>query len=417
MHRPLRYLVMCLIVCTGCQQEPVNDAVVSVVDHAGRPVPRASVWTLPSKCWERRDWIPAELTPYLGNPHELLRRLGRKRVADDSGVVRVPSNTVIAGELAGSAGVATVGEAGEAPHVLVLDDWHWVIVVRDERGMPMVGVPVTCAPEQRDSPLEQFEGIPLGLTDAGGRLVVRDPRSVHVAQYMSRPLNGPTPAPPEFVLFEVDGMYLDSHAKKLSLKGRESGTVTLTIPPMTRIEVRAPEWYGPVATSLYLTRIGKGMQWDNAMCWSESGKHVGLVGVSDPKRPTPIVAMIDGATIKAEAMVPRLPAGETFLIQLNLDEDDAIVRALIQDASGKPASHAVLKVTPTSKHLRTLFVRADHEGRIALVLRPDVVARTPLGLQVYATPNPDLLGARTELKVEGLQLGDRRDVGVLTLLR
>ncbi|MFM1873465.1 MAG: hypothetical protein RL398_2887, partial [Planctomycetota bacterium] len=43
MHRPLRYLVMCLIVCTGCQQEPVNDAVVSVVDHAGRPVPRASV--------------------------------------------------------------------------------------------------------------------------------------------------------------------------------------------------------------------------------------------------------------------------------------------------------------------------------------------------------------------------------------
>lgn len=416
MHWPLRYLAFCLTACTGQEQKPADEAVVRVVDRAGQPVPRAVVWTLPSRSWERRDWIPAELTPYFGNPHELLRRLGGRHVADETGTVRVPRSTVVAGEHAGLAGATTVGEAGNAPDELVLDDWHWTVVVRDERGMPVAGVPVTCSPEQ-ESPFDQFEGVPLGLTDAGGHLVVRDPGSVDVAKYMSRPFGGPNPAPPEFVLFEVDGMYLDAHAKKLSLKRRESGTVALTLPPVTRIEVRAPEWHGPVATMLTLTRIGKGMQWDNAVCWSESGQHFGLVGVPDPKHPTPIVAMIDGTTIKTNAMVPRLPAEETLIIQLHLDEGDTIVRALVHDASGKPAAFSVLKVKPTSDLLRTRFVRADREGRIALVLRPETLDGATVGLQVYATPTPDLLDSRTELKVEGLHPGDHCDAGVLILTR
>jgi hypothetical protein len=191
----------------------------------------------------------------------------------------------------------------------------------------------------------------------------------------------------------------------------------LTLPPATRIEVRAPEWHGPVATVLTLTRIGKGMQWDNAVCWSESGKHFGLVGVPDPEHPTPIAAMIDGTTMKTNAMVPRLPADDTFLIQLHLDEGDTIVRALVHDASGKPATLSVLKVTPTSDLHRTWFVRADREGRIALVLRPEALDGATVGLQVYATPTPDLLDARADLKVEGLHPGDHCHAGVIILTR
>lgn len=416
MRWPLRYLALCLTACSGHEQESADEAVVRVFNHARQPVPHAVVWTLRSKAWKRRDWIPAELFPYFGNPHELLRRLGSRRVADETGTVRVPRGTVVAGECAGLAGATTVGEAGDAPYELVLDDWHWTIVVRNERGMPVAGVPVTCSPEQ-ESLSDQFEGVPLGLTDAGGRLVVRDPGSVDVAQYMPRPVGGADPAPPEFVLFEVDGMYLDAHAKKLSLKKRESGALTLTLPPATRIEVRAPEWHGPVATVLTLTRIGKQMQWDNATCWIESGHHFGLVGVPDSRYPTPIVATIDGTTIKADAMVPRLPAEETFLIQLRVDEGDTIVRALVHDASGKPAALSVLRVTPTSDPHHAWFVRADREGRIALVLRPAALDGATVGLQVYASPTPELLDTRADLKVGGLHPGDHCDAGVLILTR
>ncbi len=414
MHWSLRYFAFCLAACTGNGRDPVNEVAMRVVDRAGHSMSRAVVWTLPSKSWERRSWIPSEFSPYFGNPHELIRRLGSRRVADDSGSVRVPRGAVVAGESAGLAGVTTVGDKGDAPNDLVLDDWHWTIVVRNQEGKPVAGVPVSCAIEE-DSPNDEFEGESLGLTDAEGRLVVRAPGSIDLCKYPSQ-AGGPVRTPPEFVLFEVDGMYLDAHAQRLSLKNRESGSVTLTLPPVTKVEVRVPEWKGAVAANVTLTRISKGMVWDTAMCWSESDKHYGLVGLSDGTLSTPIVARIDGTPITTGTEVPRLPGNETFLIQLHLDKDDVIVRARVRDASGQPASLAVLCVTSTSSKVLG-YVHADREGRVALVLRPDAIHGTTLALQVDSTPNPELMGARAEFQVDGLHPGDHRDVGIITLTR
>jgi hypothetical protein len=219
MHAAARSLVLCLAACSGHRAVPPDEAVVHVVDAAGRPVGGASVWTLPDTASKDRRWVPVELTAYCGNTHELIRRLGREYFADEAGAVRVPRNSAVAGEHAGLAGVTTVGAATGGRTELVLHDWQWTIVVRDERGRPVPGVPVSCAPEEKtveEVAFEGFGGLALGLTDAEGRVVVRDPESVDVAKYMMRPVGGPDPAPPAFVLFEVEGMNVDRHAQKLS---------------------------------------------------------------------------------------------------------------------------------------------------------------------------------------------------------
>jgi hypothetical protein len=414
MHAAARSLVLCLAACTGHRAVPPDEAVVHVVDAAGRPVAGAVVWTMPREAMRHRNWIPAELRPYVGNTHALIRRLGSERVADDAGVARVPRDTILAGEHAGLAAVTTVGAAADSHTELVLHDARWTIEVRDKEGMPAAGVPVTCAPEE-DRFGEEFEGIPLGLTDADGRLVVGAPDSVDVAQYMTRPVGGPDPAPPAFVLFEVDGMYLDPHAQKLSLAGRAAGTVTLTLPPVTKVEVCVPTWQGPMAAVPSLTRIGKTMHWDNVECWIDSGRYFALVGVTEPRHPTPIVATIAGTTIQVEARVPRLPAGETFRIEVPLDPGDSIVRALVRDATGRPASPCLLQVTESGAGLRSRFVPADRDGRIAVVLGDEAAHGAVLGFMVTAGPNPEWLKARAEWKVDRVRPGDDADAGVITL--
>lgn len=412
MLRIRHLLLACLAACSGPAQTSADTAAVQVVDRAGRPIAGAAVWSLPSAVWNNLGWIPAELAACCGNPHELLRQLGNKLVADQHGIVRVPHNSAIAGEHEGLAGTATVGGVDASPLDLVLDDWHWTIVVRDQTGAPVPGVPVACRPEDEES-LREFMGIPLGLTDAEGRLVVLDPASVHVARYQAMTVGSPAPAPPRFVSFEVEGMYLRAHAKQLSLIDRECSPVELTLPPVTRIEVRLPEWRGPLAEGVELSRRGKGYEWDTSGCWGESGRLLGLVG-TDAKLPTWICAQIAGSTIHTNVEVPLLPADQTFVVQVQLAEGDTIVRATVRNAAGEPARSCVFSVTPRSDALRTWYVRADREGRIALVVRPEADG-ADLALAVLAAPRTEWLDANAKLSLHDLHAGEHRDLGAVTL--
>jgi len=408
--------LLLLALLPSCQQEARDQpdtVVVKVIDPEGRPVRDAIVWTLPSRVWENRRWVPVELWPYYGNPHELLRRLGRKQSVAADATVRVPRGSVIAGESGALAGMATIGKQGGE---ITLSSWRWTIVVRDEAGAPVAGVPVACVPEP-PTPSEQFEGVPLGLTDAQGQVVVRDPASVRVASFLPRPMGGPEPESPAFVMFEVDGMYLQPHAERLPLQAGKPGTVTLTLPPVTKIEVRQPEWGGPIAAGVTMTRTGKGMQWDGANCWVASGKHYGLVGAAKGSSATPIVVELAGTTIRTRAEVPQLPAGETFPVTIALAESDAIIRARLRDSDGQPLRSAVLRVTPATESLRTWFAVTDGEGRIALVVDADAAGSAKLVLEIEASPVVELLGATAELQVDELVRGERRDVGAVTVSR
>ncbi len=401
--------LLCLAACADADPGTIP---VRVVDGAGQPVPRATVWSLPRAGWERLNWVPAEAWACTGNPHELLRRLGSRHEVDESGVVRVPPDSILAGQLDALAGVTTVTDAGAAA-VLVLDDRQWTIRVRDQMGQAVAGVPVSFLPVQ-ESMLDWFEGVPLGLTDDEGQLVVRAPGSVPVARFMLRTMGEPEPPPPTAVAFEVDGMYLAAHAARLDLTAGGSGTVHLVLPPVTKVEVRLPDWHGPIGARITLTRTGKGMNPDEALCWVESGRHYGLVGTRPPRSTTPVLARVDGSSLTARADVPCLPAGETFPIAMDLPRDDIVVRCRVLDAGGQPASHCLLRVTPASAQLRTWFVLADRDGRVALVLAPTMTAAA-LRLEVDAARDPRWLEAQAELRVEGLHPGDRRDAGIITL--
>lgn len=413
MRLALTAFVLAVAPCIGPAQAGTDSVQVRVVDNKRQPIPGAVVWALPGKAWERLRWIPNELRPWCGNPYAMLRQLGERSEADAFGIVSVPRGSILAGEHGDLAGVTELGEDSQAPCRLQLDDWRWTVLVRDQGGRSVAGVPIACM-ALTDLPELEFEGLPLGLTDADGRLVVRAPGSVNVAKYIGRPIDGPEPPAPEFVRFEVDGMYLASHAERLSLEVGASGIVTLTMPPVTRVEIRLPEWNGPIAESVFLTRTGHDFL-DETSGYMAKGRRFALVGAPDRSDLVRMDVWIDGSTIRKGVEVPRLPPDQTFPIQLELDQDDIVVRACVHDASGRPAALAVLQVTPTSDSLRTWFAHADRAGRFALVLRPGLPAETELRLQVHASPDPRLLDVTALLKLGQLRAGDRRDVGILKL--
>lgn len=435
MHWPLHFVLAVLVACSGPEEVPDGRGAVQVVDRSGQPVPRAVVWSVAKRDWKTQGWIPLELVPYCGNPHELVRRLGARHEADEFGVVRVPWGAVLAGEAEGLAGMGTIGSPHEGGRELILDSWRWTIVVRDGAGQPAVGVPVSClASDAMDG--EGFQGILLGLTDAAGRLVVQDPASVEVEHFRrpsaevlldadNEPVGVPLPLAeqeeplpvPEFVLFEVDGMYLAPHAGKLRFAERETGVVTLTMPSATRVDVRGPEWRGPVGALCTLTRVGTGQRWDDVVCWLESGRNLALVGVDHPEHPTPISAVVEGTNIQRVVEVPRLPADQVLRIDLELGEGDTIVRARIHDAAGRPASHCLFHVRPSGDGMRSLRVRADREGRVALILRSALSRGADFSLEAYAGPDPQQWNKRARLHVPRFEPGRHFDVGVVEMAR
>lgn len=410
-----------LAACTHHDDESVVEVVVRIVDPTGQPIPRADVWTLPRVAWTRRHWIPSDLRPYWGNPLELLHRLGSKRSADEQGRVRLPRDTIAAGDGGGFAGVAMLPATGDASDVWVLDDWRWTIFVRDAVGNPVAGVPVACAPDPE--PTDGFEGLPLGLTDARGCLVVRAVGAVPVADYSVREVEGPDPAPTEFVWLEVDGMYLERHAHKVPYRERQSASVTLTMPRATKVELRLPPQLGSGAAAVDMRRFRKDV-WDAAACWSDGGKHYGLVGHGSGNFQTAIEVAMAGSGIRAEAHVPSLPPDEVFPIQLALDENDIVVRAKLRDSANRVVRSAWIHVLPASDALRTWFAATDGDGVICLVLRTEKVA-VDAGhgedrqheLLVDAAPDPGWLGAGAKLHLSGLVRGAHIDAGVITLSR
>lgn len=405
---------LCLVACSEQTQGSAEDVLVRVVDLAERPLPKALVWYLPRSSWERRTWIPAELYAYYCNPHELIRRAGTQRVADEDGAVRVPRDSMVAGELGQLAGVITTHREVDAAPRLVLDDVRWTIRVHDGDGKPVAGVPVECTGREQREADEQFEGMPLGLTDAAGRLVVRAPGSImFAAEYIQVP-SARANELPRFARLEVAGMYLEPHSQSLPLDPVRSGTVTLTMPPITKIEVRGPEWRGPLLHTFALDRTGKGQLWDGVTCWSAEGKCFGLVGVSGPGRVTPIEVRGASSWMHCRVEVPLLEAGKTFPVSLALEEGDAVVRARAVDAEGRPAGPARMWVLPRSDTVRTPWVWVDGEGNFALVLRPGTATDLRLELVVDSARDAALVRATAELLVEGLRAGERRDVGRIT---
>jgi hypothetical protein len=397
----------------SCSAEPNEGVRVRVVDAAGTVLPSASVWVLPIEAMDNLRWIPSELWSWQGNQHELLRRLGAPGTADGEGFVRVPAGSLLAGQCGDLAGIVRIPAAAAAAPAslpdLVLDDAAWTIVVRDQEGQPVVGVPVAC--EAAGSRIEQFEGTPIGCTDGDGRLVVRAPHTAPVARRV--PFEGPDPGPPTHADFEVDVMYLAPHAGTLPCGPGTKGAVTLTLPPVTRVELRLPQWKGPIVPDVWLTRTGKGMTWDNATSFPRGERPFVLVGVAPGGRPTSIVAQLVGTTIRKQVDVPPAAPGVDFVLDLSIPDGDFVVRARVRDARGRPAQHACLRVTvepPASSHVRSSQVYADEDGRIALVVGADLPPDATVSLHVHASRDPERIGERAELRLPALRahvdLGD-----------
>ncbi len=410
MHLLLQLSMSCCLGAATLAQSTTATVSVRIVDPAGRSLPGATVWTLPSAAWDRLAWIPAELTPYWSNPHELLRRLGRKAVADEAGAIDVPPRTIVAAEHGDLAGVANVVDA-RSPFDLRVDGNRWTIDVRDAAGTPVAGVPVVA--HAGDEALS-VAGLSLGLTDATGRLVVRAPRSIDFARYIPHEV-GVVPRAPEFARLQVDGMYLREHAVRIRVPDPTPPTVTLILPPVTKVEVRVPDWNGPLFASAMLTRTGKGQEGQEATCWTEAGKLHALVGVQDTGHATRVRAKITDMVLHEDVEVPRVAAGATFAIDLALDQADIVLRARVQDAVGRAAELAYLEITPRSDALRTWWVHADRQGRFVLVLRHDLPAGTVLTARVHASPDPGIIGAVTSITLPELPAGSRHDVGTVTL--
>lgn len=390
-------------------QADVTEGTVPVrlVDRNGGPLPGAIAWTMPKCAIERPLWIPPELVPWYGNEHELLRRLGTRRVAGADGTLRVPAAVRLAAEHGGlTSGVETVGNG---PCTIVLDDRRWTIHVRDDTGRPVAGVPIVCSTELGDRDVD-FDGLPIGVTDADGTLLLRPLPAALLARFVPRSVDQPEPRP-RFALFEVDGMYLPPHHQQLPLDEGASGTVTLTMPAATRLEVQAPDWNGPIADRIWITRLGKGSAWDSTTTFVADGKHLALVGSGTRFR-----VELTGSTIGTAVDVPLLPAPQPQRVALELDAGDVVVRARVHVNEG-PAAFVVLQVRAPSGRVRTPWIHADRAGRFALVLRPDTNAGIELALRVDASPDPALRGATARLAIPALGAGDRRDLGILHLRR
>jgi hypothetical protein len=311
----------------------------------------------------------------------------------------------------------------------VLDGWRWTIVVRDRSGLPVAGVPVSCTADLDET--EEFQGGVLGLTDSAGRLVVKDPASVKLFR---RPVpeeiildeNGNPSAnrvgPPieeseqsEFVWFEVEGMYLDGHAAKIDLADRAPSTVTLTMPPVTKVEVQLPTWRGPIGALVALGGTRSPLRWEIGSCWMDHGRHFALTGHLVSGSSIPFPAYVDGSDIHTEIQAPHLQVGEIHRVRVQLDEGDTIVRAKIETADGNAVAWCALRSTLLDSALRTRFVRADREGRIAVVCRASASTGKDFEFAVIASPDPDQIGRSIRLQVEPFEPGRHLDAGVVQL--
>jgi hypothetical protein len=104
-------------------------------------------------------------------------------------------------------------------------------------------------------------------------------------------------------------------------------------------------------------------------------------------------------------------------IDLELGDGDTIVRARIHDAAGRPASHCLFHVRPSGDGMRSLQVRADREGRVALILRSALSRGADFSLEAYAGPDPQQWNKRARLHVPRFEPGRHFDVGVVEMAR
>lgn len=92
------------------------------------------------------------------------------------------------------------------------------------------------------------------------------------------------------------------------------------------------------------------------------------------------------------------------------------MRARLVDARGRPASFAALRLVAPAASQPTCLSHADRDGRFAVVLRPGPPAPDRFRLQVWASPDPQLLEASTLLELGELRAGERRDLGTVELI-
>lgn len=424
-------LVWSLCLVAAAAQNPPGQVRLRLLDADAKPVAGASVWTCPQCVWKRRTWLPAELLPFEGNQYEVLRRVGQPRTAGQDGELFVARETVVAVESGPLAGFAVVG--ADAPELVEIrvDDRRWTIVLRDAEGKPVVDIPI--ALQAKGSSDEAMFSVPLGLTDATGRLVVRAPGCIEVptpemtevevvevsgqGEGAQAPAVAPKPpeppkAPaPTTVLVVVEGMYMPSHGVELRLDDPQP-TIGLTMPRATLVEVRLPDWNGPIADFAFLENAGKKFEPDGSPCWLRDGRLVGLVGGST-------IRVMAGwhwlPESRTDFEVPRLPLGQTFPIDLELAPEDIVLRARLHDALGKPVAATELEIRPEGKSFVTTNVRTDRAGRFALVLHPGRAAGTRVVVRVRACVNLEHLERAASFVLPELEPGDRRDLGILSL--
>lgn len=419
------WLATSLCLVAAAAQNPPGEVRLQLLDAEAKPVAGASVWTCPQRVWKRRTWLPAELLPFEGNQYEVLRRVGQPRMAGQNGELFVARETVVAVESGPFAGFAVVG--ADAPELVEMrvDDRRWTIVLRDAEGKPAPDIPI--ALQAKGSSDEAMFSVPLGLTDATGRLVVRAPGGIEVPTpqmeevEVSGQVEGgkaqvavpdlPKAPPPTTVLVVVEGLYLPSHGVELRLDAPQP-TVDLTMPRATLVEVHLPDWNGPIADFAFLENAGKKFEPEGSPCWLRDGRLVGLVGG------TTIRVMAGWHWLpesRTDFKVPRLPPGQAFRIDLELAPEDIVLRARLHDVLGKPVAATELEIRPEGKSFVTTKVRTDRAGRFALVLHPGHVAGTRVVVRVRGCADPAHLERAVSFVLPELEPADRRDLGILSL--
>jgi hypothetical protein len=381
-----------------------------LIDRSGRPRPDALAWVLPEAALRAGNWLPCELSAWGCNEHEVVRRMGTPVSPDRSGVLHVPPGSAIAALASPCSAFKVIAAGAAAASDLLLDEARWTIRVRDAAGRRMAGVPIGFRPVPRPENGGHFEGLPIGLTDAAGDLVVFAPNDIDFARYLPQVLGEPTPTPPTAVEFEVEGMYLAPHADRLALPAHGHQQLTLTSPALVRLAITAPEWKGALGDTFEVERIGKAMEWDQTTSWTSQGLHFALVGAPQTQQSLPILVRLAGTTLTTEVELGAGNAGEDVPVRLAIAADDIVLRGRLQDPTGAPLHYAEVFVRPTDA-VRTWCVLTDAQGNFTLILRGDVPGPLNLNLQVNSARDPAQAGERATITLTSPQRSDRRDLG------